>query len=188
MVSFVADKLLNSESWKWAFEPRVPELISEKKFPTHLDYPWFLNAPPIAFIVDREYVLDRHQMPNKTNASAANLRHLNPIFTNIFTDISFIPNSIRSNKCTRFELSAVECYEYYGMRKGVDHCKDYFEDFLECSHNTKQMKRILAIRKQMNKRYLEYLAGKREYKDVYRSHPVPFAYYEPDHENEQIHR
>ncbi|CAB4061254.1 unnamed protein product [Lepeophtheirus salmonis] len=171
MTNIIAEKILNSDSWKWAFEPKKPELLTDKNF-----------------IYSRDSIMDKHQVPNHNFADSVNMRSMEPIFTNVISDLSFLANSIRTSKCTKFELSAMECYEYYGMRKGLDLCKDYFEDYVECTQNTKQLKRISAIRKQMNKRYLEYLAGKREYKDLYRSHPIPFAYYEPDRENENMYR
>ena len=32
-----------------------------------------------------------------------------------------------------------ECIEYYGARRGLDICKDYYDDFLECGLKQKQV-------------------------------------------------
>ena len=33
-----------------------------------------------------------------------------------------------------------ECIEYYGAKRGLEICKDYYDDYLECSFKAKQVK------------------------------------------------
>jgi hypothetical protein len=33
-----------------------------------------------------------------------------------------------------------ECIEYYGARRGQEICKDYYDDFIECSSGNKQVR------------------------------------------------
>ncbi len=30
-------------------------------------------------------------------------------------------------------MNAMECIEYYGVKQGLEACKDFYDDFLECS-------------------------------------------------------
>ena len=34
--------------------------------------------------------------------------------------------------CEKFELSAMECMEYYGVKQGLTACRDYYDDMMEC--------------------------------------------------------
>ena len=35
--------------------------------------------------------------------------------------------------CADFELKALECIEYYGAKQGITACKDWYDDYIECS-------------------------------------------------------
>ena len=35
--------------------------------------------------------------------------------------------------CGDFEMKALECIEYYGAKQGITACKDWYDDFIECS-------------------------------------------------------
>ena len=35
--------------------------------------------------------------------------------------------------CADFELKAQECIEYYGAKQGITACKDWYDDYMECS-------------------------------------------------------
>ena len=59
-------------------------------------------------------------------------RYNTPWLWSPFTDMfsSWFTNC--NNRCGRFELEALECMEYYGLKKGKIICKDIYEDFMEC--------------------------------------------------------
>ena len=35
--------------------------------------------------------------------------------------------------CADFELKALECVEYYGAKQGITACKDWYDDYIECT-------------------------------------------------------
>ena len=43
------------------------------------------------------------------------------------------------NPCVELEVNAMECVEYYGIKRGSVICKDYYDDFLECKFGFKQV-------------------------------------------------
>ena len=54
------------------------------------------------------------------------------ISTNTFSDFTSLQLTSAEGKCSKPELVALECIEYYGMKQGVKLCRDYYDDFIEC--------------------------------------------------------
>merc|ERR1711874_802301 len=67
-----------------------------------------------------------------------------------FTDVTAPLNTHQGNMCQDFELRAMECIEYYGAHQGMTACKDWYEDFLECTQKNLQNLRCQAM---FNKRH-----------------------------------
>merc|ERR1712122_82911 len=73
-----------------------------------------------------------------------------------------------------------ECIEYYGAKQGLTACKDWYDDYIECTHKTKQNLRVKAMYKKRHvDNHLEYLQGKRTYAETYEAPPKAHAYTEP---------
>ena len=44
-----------------------------------------------------------------------------------------------AHSCQDLEVSAWECMEYYGEKRGAVICRDYYDDFIECTHQNIQV-------------------------------------------------
>ena len=47
--------------------------------------------------------------------------------------------------CSDFEMNMTECFEAYGLAKGMEECQKFREDLAECNHQYKQMTRITIM-------------------------------------------
>lgn len=94
-------------------------------------------------------------------------------------DMTMAVSSTTTNGCTPLELNAFECLEYYGLKRGTVICRDYYDDWMECNHQHKQFARNLMMKSKRNQRWLEYLAGKREWNTVYLANGPPGVYLDP---------
>jgi len=81
-------------------------------------------------------------------------------------DMMILPMST-AHSCQDLEVSAWECMEYYGEKRGAVICRDYYDDFIECTHQNIQRLRALAVRAKRRERWLEYMSGKRDYSTVF---------------------
>lgn len=118
--------------------------------------------------------------PERSIAWDLQTRFVSPVFKNFFTDMSAISNNAQGKACEDFELNAMECIEYYGVKQGIDACKDWYDDYLECVNQGKQhlrWKRMHHVRNSQH--YLEYLQGKRSKEDLYEPAPKMHAFIEP---------
>lgn len=62
------------------------------------------------------------------------LQHLTPVFRNIFTDMFQTPFDYQDDHiCGRIELNMMKCLEAYGGNRGFKECRDYIDDFVECT-------------------------------------------------------
>merc|ERR1712227_1134242 len=100
-------------------------------------------------------------------------------YSNASADWMAITNEKAANTCSFFEIDAGECMEYYGARRGRYICKDYYDDFQECRYQFKQNLRTIAMMEMRQKRYREYLAGKRDWDTVYIRQEMPGAWKDP---------
>ena len=66
-------------------------------------------------------------------------------YSNALADWMAITNEKAANPCSYFEIQQGECMEYYGMRRGRYICKDYYDDFLECRFQFKQVRRLFLL-------------------------------------------
>ena len=48
-----------------------------------------------------------------------------PVFAYVFVS--------QGGVCADFELKALECVEYYGAKQGITACKDWYDDYIECT-------------------------------------------------------
>ena len=67
-------------------------------------------------------------------------RHFMPFFWNPITDMTSTMTSSVHSPCHKLELTALECIEYHGIRKGNSICSDHYDDFVECVYNNIQVK------------------------------------------------
>jgi hypothetical protein len=99
-------------------------------------------------------------------------------FTNFFNQASGILQTGAGKRCQSFELQAMECLEYYGLKQGMDACKDWYDDLMECRFKTKQQLRTKHMwSKRTYDNRLEYYQGKRDH--VFEEPPKFHAYIEP---------
>jgi len=117
--------------------------------------------------------------PNRTIDTHLKLWYNTPWLWSPFTDMfsSWFTNC--NNRCGKFELEALECMEYYGLKKGKIICKDIYEDFMECRWKRLESKRNWAMKTKHFQRYYEYKNGKREWDTVYIPVPKAHAFEEP---------
>ena len=66
-------------------------------------------------------------------------------YSNALSDWMAITNEKAANPCSYFEIQQGECMEYYGMRRGRYICKDYYDDFLECRFQFKQVRKLFFV-------------------------------------------
>jgi len=118
--------------------------------------------------------------PEQSIAHHLSTRYYSPIIKTIFTDMGANIINMQSSTCADFELSALECIEYYGAKQGLVACKDWYDDYVECTHKSKQNLRLKAMYKKRHiDHHLEYLQGKRTYSETYEPAPRAHAYKEP---------
>jgi len=88
-------------------------------------------------------------------------------------------------RCEAFELQAMECLEYYGLKQGMEACKDWYDDLMECRYMTKQQLRVKHMYSKRNIDHrLEYIQGKRD--KIFEPPPKFHAYLEPHMKPEHI--
>ena len=44
-------------------------------------------------------------------------------------------------RCFDKQLEAMECLEYYGLNQGATLCRDYYDDFTECTDGMTQVEK-----------------------------------------------
>merc|ERR1739842_215290 len=65
---------------------------------------------------------------------------------------------------------------YYGAKQGLTACKDWYDDYIECVHKSKQNLRVKAMHKKRHvDNHIEYLQGKRTYAETYEAPPKAHA-------------
>lgn len=50
-------------------------------------------------------------------------------------------HDMATSGCWDVEKNALECLEYYGGKRGAVICRDYYDDYMEC---TRQFKQVMA--------------------------------------------
>ncbi|XP_023345891.1 uncharacterized protein LOC111714905 [Eurytemora carolleeae] len=76
--------------------------------------------------------------PNMSPAWSLHTMFISPFLKTIFTDIFGSFSHGGGFLCEKFELSAMECMEYYGVKQGLTACRDYYDDMMECKFNVKK--------------------------------------------------
>jgi len=118
--------------------------------------------------------------PNLSNKWQMHQHFITPYLKNYFTDVGALINNGAGHKCEKFEVQAMECMEYYGVGQGVDACKDWYDDLMECRTMTKQRLRVRHMYIQRHfKNHLEYLQGKRTWEETYEEPPKFNSYLNP---------
>ena len=103
-----------------------------------------------------------------------------PYLRNVVTDTGAHIFSPQGNACMDFEMRAMECIEYYGAKQGLTACKDWYDDFIECTGKAKQTLRLRAMFKKRHvDNHLEYIQGKRTWDETYEKPPHYNSYFEP---------
>jgi len=107
-------------------------------------------------------------------------RSVQPMFKNFLTDMTSSLMTGQGQQCQDFEVNAMECIEYYGAHQGMEACKDWYEDYIECQSGAKQLLRQKAMfRKRHYENHLEYIQGKRTWDETYEPPPKSHGYKEP---------
>jgi len=116
------------------------------------------------------------------------LRIWQPFIKTFFTDMGANIMSPQGGLCGDFELRAMECIEYYGAKQGLTACKDWYDDFIECTARSKQKLRVRAMFKKRHvDNHLEYLQGKRTWDETYEKPPKYNAFQEPWYDEKYSH-
>jgi len=135
----------------------------------------FPNRPTNTFTANNPLVY-----PNRSIAWDLQMRYVNPGMKNFITDMSAAALNCQGKPCEDFEMNAMECIEYYGMKQGLEACKDWYDDYLECVYQTKQKLRVMHMfRVRHKENWIEYLQGKRSKESLYEPTPKMHAYMAP---------
>jgi len=117
------------------------------------------------------------ELSNKWNLQT---HFITPYLHNYMTDVSGLMNNGAGHKCEKFELKAMECMEYYGVGQGMEACKDWYDDLMECRLMTKRRLRTQHMfQKRHYDNHLEYIQGKRTWAETYEDPPKFNAYLSP---------
>lgn len=97
---------------------------------------------------------------------------LTPVLKSPFTDLggAILSNQWGDSACGKLEMKALECFEAYGVDKGLQKCDTLIKDFTECTTQNKQNHRIAAMRMERHK---QHLRGERTSEDKYSKNPPP---------------
>jgi len=137
--------------------------LSDNKF----DFEWEKQNNPVKY-------------PQMTIAHHLSKRFHSPAMHTYFTDMGANMFDGQGGRCMDFEMQALECIEYYGSKQGITACKDWYDDYIECRHGSKQSLRVKAMfKKRSIDNHLEYLQGKRTWDETYEPPPKAHAYVEP---------
>jgi len=118
--------------------------------------------------------------PEMTIAHHLSQRFHSPQMHTYITDMGANVMDGQGGKCMDFEMNALECIEYYGSKQGITACKDWYDDYIECMHQSKQKLRLKAMfKKRQIDNHLEYLQGKRTWDETYEPPPKAHAFVEP---------
>lgn len=121
--------------------------------------------------------------PDLTIAQHLQRRFHHPYIKSFLSEVGVNIMSFQHSMCADFEINAMECIEYYGAKQGIVACKDWYDDFIECVHKSKQNLRIKAMfKKRQIDNHLEYLQGKRTWDETYEAPPKAHAFVEPWHD------
>lgn len=52
---------------------------------------------------------------------------------------------IAGGQCKKFELKYVTCLNAYGIEKGFEKCRDFYDDIFECTYHAKQVSRSTKL-------------------------------------------
>lgn len=171
ILSLVTEKnpLLNFGNW---YKMARPKPFSENS--------WAENFFRRLDILEYDEQTNNDQVYNKIR-DYQTLHMRNPGIPDIFatSDISIMLTDTTNNPCTPLEMSAFECIEYYGQKRGSVICKDYYDDWLECNNRKKATLRAVTMRAHRHQRFWEYVAGKRDWSSVYLEKPAPGVYLDP---------
>lgn len=174
----------------WNVKIKKPEMLSDA---THLadaemPYPTGLGMLfPVFGILSNDAFQDPIKYPNLTRERSYRDLYFEPFQKNFITNVGSLILTTTGGFCATLHLQAMECLEYYGMKKGHIICKDYFDDFEECKQKHVQNLRIRAMQTQLGNRYKEYLKGERKYEDVYYELPKAHSYNLPNKFNQVSH-
>lgn len=125
---------------------------------------WFTKLEPDRFDVPSAS-LNPVRYPNLSPAWTMYRQYgVAPKFKTYFTNIGGQMKNTAGRHCENFELQAMECLEYYGLKQGIDACKDWYDDLLECKYKAKQNLRAKHMFHKRNyDNRLEYYQGKRDH-------------------------
>ncbi|VVC92764.1 unnamed protein product [Leptidea sinapis] len=67
-----------------------------------------------------------------------------PFLRSIFTDVTgCMLNHQMLGKCARQEMQMMDCFEAYGLDKGLRKCTDFIDELYECQTKKKQFARFV---------------------------------------------
>jgi len=108
-----------------------------------------------------------------------------PMWTSGLTKMCGSIKTGAGRRCEGFEVQAMECLEYYGLTQGMDACKDWYDDLMECRYMSKQRLRVKHMWSKRNyDNRLEYIQGKRDH--IFEPPPKFHAFLEPHFKPEHI--
>jgi len=170
--------LFGWKDWKFPKDPRLaydstpnPDTDGSYECQTHSGPPFPRLAPPGDSLNPARY-------PNASPAWSLFYNFPMPHIYTFWTDMTGTIHNSAGSACEAFELNTVECMEYYGMKQGVEACKDWYDDLMECRFKTKRM---LRVKHMIHKRKFEegwkYAQGKVD--KVYEEPPKMNAFLPP---------
>lgn len=185
----LAHDLLGWKNWKigdWFMgveDARTPRPEEGKFDDNEKNTPGLVSAFLSGDIMERDNCYNPVKYPEmETVAQHLSRRFHSASLNNFLTDLGSNLHNAQMSTCMDFEMQAMECIEYYGAKQGLVACKDWYDDYIECTHNSKQQLRMKAMFKKRHiDNHLEYLQGKRTWAETYEPTPKAFAFIEPWH-------
>jgi len=169
--------LFGWKDWKLPKDPRLTYDITPNKESDgshNLDS----NGPPFPRFGQVSEKYNPVKYPNYSSAWHVFYNFPMPHIYTLWTDLAGSIHNSAGSACEAFELNTVECMEYYGVKQGVEACKDWYDDLMECRFKTK---RNLRVKHMLNKRRyelgLKYAQGKVD--KVFEDPPKMNAYLPP---------
>lgn len=99
---------------------------------------------------------------------------LTPFMKSCFTDLTGATTSHQwISKCGELEMKTLDCFDAYGVDRGLKKCEDLIDDFRECALRVNQMKRINAMDWERRR---QYWAGERSKENLYAKAPPTDSY------------
>ncbi|XP_065200943.1 uncharacterized protein ND-15 [Planococcus citri] len=105
-------------------------------------------------------ILREHEVYRQTQDGRPLVTVFTPFLQTVFTDWFHMPFDMQYDQiCGKIERNFYRCMEAYGGNRGFKECRDYIDDYRECTSSDKQKARIKAM---IEERRRQFKSGERK--------------------------